>query len=77
MNAPRYPIQIISYPTLRREGDATILGTVQWLTYNDLTSERKEFDTCRITAPPPSTTNKPWLQKLRAAWHHLKSNFNK
>lgn len=48
-SALRYPVQIISYPTIRRDGNVTILGHIHWLTYNDFTSKQKEFDSCRIT----------------------------
>ena len=66
----RYPLQIISYPTIRREGNTTILGHIHWLTYNDLTSERKEFDSCRITWTPWPGDNS-WRGKLRSIWARL------
>lgn len=75
-SALRYPVQIISYPTIRREGNVTILGHIHWLTYNDLTSERKEFDSCRITWNAWAGANDSWRGKLRSAWARLKHWLN-
>jgi hypothetical protein len=71
-SALRYPVQIISYPTIRCEGNVTILGHIQWLTYNDFTSERKEFDSCRIFWNEWAGADNSWRGKLRSAWARLK-----
>ncbi len=75
-SALRYPVQIISYPTIRREGNVTILGHIHLLTYNDLTSERNEFDSCRITWNEWDGADDSWRGKLRAAWVRLKHWLN-
>jgi len=64
----RYPVQIISHPTSRKEGNSTILGFIYWFTYNDGTSERKEFDRVRISWPKFAESDDSWWGKLRSFW---------
>jgi hypothetical protein len=71
-SAERYPVQILSHPTIRHEGNVTILSQSHWLTYNDSTSEHKTFDTCRITSGEQAAAADSWRAKLRATWARLR-----
>jgi hypothetical protein len=66
-----YPVLMLSHPTCRKEGNTTILGFIHWLTYSDGTSERKEFDSCRITWNPWHGADDSWRGKIRSLWARL------